>query len=447
MKKLIFALILIVFIAGCTQNDSSKNPDKDEQIQNLTQIQDVNSNKEEQNQITQKEIQRDSDAVDEYPINCQPRLGFDNYRTEQAFAINPKNNKEMYINVEYKGFYKTIDGGKTWAFSGKGIKAMPRSDDPTQPCYQLSFSLYIDPQNPQRILLPGGAAPSKVGKGVGGLAESLDGGETWHQLFSSEMSAYTEGVVTDPRNPETIYVTTAALPQGMDGPDKGKIFVTKGIAYKSVDGGKTWEELPTGFYEHIRVTGLFLNENNPNNLRIATLGLPPGTNIDKKSTDEQWGFLETKDGGKTWTKLDSTLGIGIRYVDVSPSDLNKFFIMASKDNIDVVYYSTDGKTLKNPNSPVNFARYDPKDKTGMRLIGASLYAQPNDLYESIDGGATWISVGKLPEEITNDHRVSNIVFDPIEKDTIYINSDMARLWKSIDKGKTWELLLSVEKLQ
>ncbi len=445
MNKLVFSLLIVIFISGCTQqtdfNQAIAGNVKQYPVEEL-----INSQENQQNAAPQEIQAADRDAINAHPINCQPQLGFDNYRTEQSFAINPKNNMEMYINIEYKGVYKSVNGGKTWSFSSKGIKALPRSDDPTQPCYELHFTMYIDPQNSQRILLPGGGAPGKVGLGLGGLTESLDSGKTWRQLFTSEMSAYTESVITNPLDSNIIYVTTAALPQGMSGPDQGKIFVTKGIVYKTTDGGKTWAELPTGFYEHIRATGLYINPKNPDNLRIATFGLPPGSNIDKKATNEQWGFLETKNAGKTWTKVESTIGIGIRHVDVSPVNLDHFFIMASKDNIDKVFYSIDGKILKEPNLPVNFARYDPNDQTGMRLIGLNLYAQPNDIYESNDGGSTWNTVGKLPEGITNDHRSSNIVFDPIHKNTIYINSDMARVWKSIDNGKTWELLLSVDKL-
>lgn len=387
------------------------------------------------------------DVVLGHPVNCYPRLGFDNYRTEQSFVINPNDNKVLYINVEYKGLYKSIDGGTTWSFSGTGLKGLPRNDDPSTPCHDLRFHLYIDPSNPERLLAPGGSAPGKVGEGLGGLSESLDGGATWHQLFTSEMSAYTESVVIDPTNPHIIYVTTSALPQGMDGPDKGKTFVTKGVVYKTVDGGTTWEELPTGLFKDLRVPGIFIDSRNPNRLRLATFGLPSGTNIDKQATNEQWGFLETNDAGQTWQKLGATLGIGIRHLDVSPVNLDHFFLMASRDNIDRVYYSIDG-TLNEPSTTaVNFARYDPHDKAGMRLIGINVFAEPNDMFESLNGGKTWQSVGKLPKSITSDHRVANIVFDPMDANVIYINSDLARVWKSSDKGKTWEQLLDLDKLK
>ena len=387
------------------------------------------------------------DVIQGHPLNCYPRLGFDNYRTEQTFAINPKNNKEMYINIEYKGLYKSVDGGSTWSFSGNGLKGLPRKDDPSKPCHDLRFHLLIDPSNPKRLLAPGGSAPGRVGMGLGGLSESLDSGATWHQLFTSGMSAYTDSVVIDPTNPKIVYVTTSALPQGMDGPDKGKVFVTKGIVYKTSDGGKTWEELPTRFFEDLRVPGIFIDAQNPKRLRLATFGLPSGTNIDKSATNEQWGFLETTDAGRTWTKFGATLGIGIRYLDVSPVNLNLFYLTASKDNTDKIYYSVDGN-LNEPNTmAVNFARYDPHDKTGRRLIGLNLHAQPNDIFESLDGGKTWNAVGKLPSGITSDRKAANIVFDPIDKNTIYINADLARVWRSNDKGNTWTPILNMDKLK
>ncbi len=387
-----------------------------------------------------------NDVIQGHPVNCYPRLGFDNHRTEKTFVVNPKNNKEMYINVEYKGLYKSVDGGNVWSFSWKGLKGLPRNDDPSKPCHDLRFHLYIDPSNPKRLLAPGGSAPGKVRGGLGGLSESLDGGATWHQLFTSEMSAYTESVAIDPTDPKIVYVTTSALPQGMDGPDKGKTFVTKGVVYKTVNGGKTWKELPTGLFPDLRVTGIFIDAGNPKRLRLATFGLPGGTNVDKKSTDEQWGFLESSDGGESWTKLASTLGLGIRHLDVSGVDLNRFYIMSSKNNMDRVYYSVDGKLSDPENAMVNLARYNPHDTSGLKLIGVNLYAQPNDIFESVNGGKTWNTVGKLPTGITNNNRVANIVFDPVDPNVIYINSDLARVWKSSDKGRTWSVLLSLDKL-
>ncbi|MEK7066665.1 MAG: hypothetical protein AAB965_03810, partial [Patescibacteria group bacterium] len=69
------------------------------------------------------------------------------------------------------------------------------------------------------------------------------------------------------------------------------------------------------------------------------------------------------------------------------------------------------------------------------------------LSESLDGGKTWNVVGKLPDGVTSEHRISNIVFDPVDINTIYLNADQARVWRSYNKGSAWEVLLSLDKLK
>lgn len=401
-------------------------------------------------ELAKKTSQTDSDVIPVHPVACKPSLGFDNYRTEKSFAINPENPNEMYVAVEYKGLYKSADGGKTWNFSGNGLKAWPREDDPELPCYGLHFYLHFDPANPARILLPGGSAPGKISElrfQTGGLHESTDGGKSWHQLFNGDMNAYTTETVVDPRNPEIIYVGTAALPQSNTEADPNVIFVTKGVVYKTVDRGRTWKELVTGLIPQLRTSGLFMDPADSNHLLLATIALRVGTDAGKKVSPEQWGIMQTKNGGDTWARLESTAGIAVRFIDVSSTNFSHIFISGDLSGSDKAIYSLDGgETFNDLRTQVNFAKYDPHDQTGMRLLGFSVYAQPDDIYESLDGGKTWNAIGKLPSEVTDDYRVSNIVWDPKDKGVVYLNGDMGRVWKSADRGKTWDLLLSVEKL-
>lgn len=392
-----------------------------------------------------------SNIVPVYPTRCAPTHGFDGYRTDETFVINPKNNKEMYVDIEFKGLFKSIDGGKTWSFSGNGVEAWPRSDDPTKPCYMEYMSMYIDPINPQRVFLIGGSAPGKVSdpqNKPGGLHESLDGGKSWHQLFSGNMNAYTIDAISDPRDPKIIYVTTAALPASNIGANTNTIFVKEGVVYKSVDAGKSWRELPTGFVPHTRVISIFMSSIDSNHLVIGTTAIPPNSG-GGQVLPEQKGILETKDGGETWKKIEG-LPESFRAVHTfdATTDLRHMFVYAQHSNEEEkVFYSLDGgMTFGEVPRPVNFARFDPHDPTGMHLFGFSIYAQPNDFFESLDGGRTWNVVGKLPPEVSNDNRVSNIVWDPIDKNAVFLNAGLGRVWKSIDKGKTWELLLDLKKL-
>ncbi len=442
MRYLALAMITILFVSGCVAPEK-RGAEGAQQPDNVPQGSGV------QTQPPRNVQQENSDVVYDYPTACKPYLGFDNYRTEQAFAINPANSSEMYVNVEFKGLYKSTDKGKAWKFSGRGIKGWPRADDPKKPCYMLSFDLYIDPANPDRVLLPGGSAPGKISEPrfqTGGLRESLDAGKSWHQLFSGDMNAYTGHVVTDPRNPDIIYVETAALPSSNTEADPDAVFVTKGIVYKSADGGKTWDESPTGLVKDMRATGIFLDQTNPDHILLATMALRVGTDTGKQASSEQSGLLQTKDGGRTWTKIESTSGIAIRFVDISTANFEHIFIYGGPmDNERAIYSLDGGNSFNEVQAQVNFARFDPNN--GMRLIGLNIYTQPDDLFESLDGGKTWDAVGKLPKEATNDYRVSNIVFDKNDENAIYLNGDMGRIWRTTNKGKTWEMLLSVEKLE
>lgn len=392
-----------------------------------------------------------SSVMPVHPTPCKPAHGFDDYRTDQTFAINPANNKEMYVNVEFKGLYKSIDGGENWKLSTNGLEAWPRTDDPAKPCYLEYYSTYIDPLNPQRVLLVGGAAPGKVSEPMykpGGLHESLDGGKNWRQLFYGSMNAYTTYMVTDPKNSKVMYVTTAALPSSNNQAHKNVIFVKEGVVYKSVDAGKTWKELPTGFVPHTRVTGIAISSKDSEHLMISTMASPPNSG-GGKILENQVGILETTDGGKTWELLD---GLPEKFralrIFAASANLNSLFVVGQYGTEEEqTFYSVDGgETFNEGPRQINFARFDPHDKTGLHLFGFSVYAQPNDFWESLDGGKTWNVVGSLPDDVDNDTRVSNLVWDPQDKDTVYLNGDIGRVWKSADKGKTWKRILDLKKI-
>ncbi|MBI2145574.1 hypothetical protein HYU18_04615 [Candidatus Woesearchaeota archaeon] len=441
-SSILLAAVTLLLIAGCTLKQPATN-----ELPEETGTKDLPA--EKKIPVETQAATPDSNILPVHPTPCKPVHGFDNYRTEQAFAINPKNNKEMYLSVEYKGLFKSSDGGNSWMLLENGLEAWPKEENPNLPCYMLHFSIHIDPSNPERILFPGGAAPGMISElmhKTGGLHESLDGGKSWHQLFKEDMGAYTGHVATDPRNSSTIYVDTTSMPASHTGADPNKLFVTKGIVYKTTDGGKTWIELPTGIVKDMRSTGLFIDQANPENLIMTVMALPSGTNPGKKLSEEQPGMLITNNGGKSWTK-SGLEDFAVRFADVSQANFRHIFLFGGDVENEKSMYSLDGGlTFSEVKTPVNFARFDPHDKSGMRLLGFSSYTWPDDLFESTDGGKTWNPLHKLPQGVSNEHRPSNIVFDPIDKNAIYINGDLGRVWKSSDKGKTWTLLFSVEKL-
>ncbi len=408
---------------------------------------------------------------------CHPTRGFDNYRTDRTFVIDPKDPKIMYVNVEYKGIYKSTDGGDTWKFTGnKGIRATRREDDQNRNCHGEYFTLTIDPKNSQRLLLPGGSSPAMISEnfGLGGLYESTDGGESWHQLAKDWMNAYGIAAVFDPLDPATIYYSTSAHTTGAPDlmVDHDKILVTKGIVYKTTDNGKTWEELPTGFVPQLRGAELFMNPDDNNHMIVMGFALGPGGapgSPARTLEPEQSGILFTKDGGKTWAQMTS-LPEQYRAVsngDYAPTNFYHMFVTTSGvPGIEAKsFYTLDGgETFHETSMAIAFARYDPHDNSGMRLLGYMIFPfeeAGQNIMESTDGGATWHVLGPWPREMKDEIvpvpdvevtdgqkvRLSNIVFDPIDAKTIYLTGNFGYIWKSTDNGKTWTTILSVDKVK
>ncbi len=394
-----------------------------------------------------------SEVIDGHPQECAKRLGFDNYRTFHSFAIDPQDSKTLYVAVEFKGVFKSQDGGTTWRAITKGLRGYPKRQDPGQPCHDQHPNLIVDPSNPKRLLLTSSTSPGFLtdpSSENGGVYESTDGGDSWHQLFDQDMNAWTyEALVIDPTDNKTVYVGTNALPASHREADPNKIYVKKGIIYKTTNGGDSWQELPTGLVPYLRSGRLFINPENTKELLFTTMALPANQGGGQVQSD-QLGIVHSADGGESWQSLKSLPKNhgAIREADVSPQNFKNIFIYASPSNQqEFKYYSQDGgQTFSRADTQANLFRYDPNDKTGLRLLGLSVYAQPRTIFESLDGGKSWHPYSSLPKEVTNDIRVSNIVWDPQVKNTVYLNGDEGKIWKSVDGGQTWELILSLEKL-
>lgn len=391
-----------------------------------------------------------SELIDGYPHECARRMGFDNYRTFRAFVIDPQDSDVLYAAVEYKGVYKSVDAGKTWDKKIKGLRSYPDKANLQIPCIEQHPLLVIDPTNSQRLILTSAASPGTLtdpNSESGGVYESVNGGESWQQLFSETMNAWTyEAFAFDPTNSQTMYVGTTAMATSHSEADPDKLFVTKGIVYKTADSGKNWEELPTGFVKDLRAGRIFVSSFDPKHILFTTIALPANTG-GGQTQSEQTGILESKDGGKTWKTLESLPKDqrAIAQAAMSANFKNMFISVRQSDGQESLYYSTDtAHSFTKTNAQVNLFNFDPHDPRGLRLLGLNVYAAPRTIFESLDGGKTWSSYSQLPKEATSETRVSNIVWDPTNKDVVYMNGDEGRVWKSVDGGKTWESILSLD---
>ena len=69
--------------------------------------------------------------------------------------------------------------------------------------------------------------------------------------------------------------------------------------------------------------------------------------------------------------------------------------------------------------------------------------RPAAIFRSTDGGSSWtrLWLGNATEcHFINTPRVTSIHFDPLERDTIWATIEIDAIWRSRDRGETWERL-------
>lgn len=100
-----------------------------------------------------------------------------------AFAVNPKNAKEIYAGVEAMGIYKSVDGGATWSAMNQGITLTPGARESIS-------AITIDPDDANVVYIARGVwlGTGTVNFYPSGLLSSHDGGNTWHVLTAGSSS-------------------------------------------------------------------------------------------------------------------------------------------------------------------------------------------------------------------------------------------------------------------
>ncbi len=231
--------------------------------------------------------------------------------------IHPTNPDLVYVAVlghafgtnEERGVYRSRDGGVTWErihFVSDEAGAVNLAMDPDNP--RVLYAAFYQVVRKPWILESGGDDS--------GLYKSTDGGESWKELSAGLPDGPKEriGVAVSPANPERVYVVMEAeggggvyrsddggesfiraskdrklLTRGFyfshiaaDPVDEDTVFVMNMDFYKSIDGGKTYEEI-TG--THGDFQDLWIN---PDNSRIMISG-------------NDGGGAVSLNGGKTWS--------------------------------------------------------------------------------------------------------------------------------------------------
>ena len=197
------------------------------------------------------------------------------------------------------------------------------------------------------------------------------------------MSALTiSDIEVSPTNPDTIYAATGEFVTSLTSPGAG--------IFRSTDRGDTWHQLASSDHESfIHTNEIAIRPDDPNTVFCVTaegpiysiLGPTPAIGKIFKSTN----------AGQSWTLVDSTLTAAL---DIKIDPFNNNHI----------------------------------------LVGCE-----EEIYQSIDGGNTFIEISGGATQITTPFNRVEIAFAPSASGVVYVSSarNNGELWKSTDHGVTW----------
>jgi photosystem II stability/assembly factor-like uncharacterized protein len=320
-------------------------------------------------------------------------------------------------------WYAATVGG-VWKTENAGTSWTPVFDA------EGSFSIgcvTIDPNNPHTVWVGTGENNSQRSVSYGdGVYRSLDDGKTWENLGLKE-SMHIGRILVDPHDSRVVYVA-AMGPLWSPGGDRG--------VYKTADAGKTWKSVLT-IGENTGVSDLAMDPRNPDTLYAAAYQRRRHvwTLIDG---GPESALYKSTDGGATWTKLENGL---------PKEDLGRIGLAVSPVNPDVVYAvveaangaggffrSTDrGASWEKmsgyvPGGPMYYNEIFADPKHVDRVYSMDVYLQVTD-----DAGRTFRNAGERWKHVDNHA----LWIDPDDPDHL-INGNDGGLYESRDRARTWE---------
>jgi photosystem II stability/assembly factor-like uncharacterized protein len=153
-------------------------------------------------------------------------------------TFDPRDANTIYACIEQGALLKSTDSGKSWVeLNSMGF--FRDKDRPAEHFYDVHKAL-VDPRDPKRILVTGGA----------GFYVTSDGGNRWERWTSPDWAAdvYPDGFVLKPSNPDVMFVAAAEH----NPTTWRKSAHAGGRIYRSSDGGRNWRRLAGGLPENLK---------------------------------------------------------------------------------------------------------------------------------------------------------------------------------------------------
>ncbi len=378
------------------------------------------------------------------------------------------------------GLYRTFDGGDEWTELAQGL---PEGDkgrigvDVFRGDGNVVYALVeAEPRAP-------GRGPGRAGESKSGLFRSLDRGNSWEKLSTTNpRPMYYSQVRIDPSNSDRIYVLGTQLMVSDDG---GRTFRNDGARQIHVDHHALWINPEDS--DHLIIGsdgGVSASWDGTKSWRMFTnfaLGQFYAVGYDMRDPYYVCGGLQDND---PWCGPSNTRSFhGIRHQDwyetaygdgfftiVDPTDSSIVFSETQNGNMNRYDLNTGERTPMRPivgprqgedttkayrfnwNSPLQLSPRDP----------ATVYLGGNYLFRSRDRGMTWEEVGGIdltkaidreeleimgvkgdePQMSRNDGissygTITSFAESPLEPGLLYVGTDDGNVQVSRDDGASW----------
>ena len=372
----------------------------------------------------------------------------------------PDNADVMLVTDISSGVSISVDGGGTWTASNAGI------DIRTGDGYPI-FSLTIDPHN-NDVMWAG--TSNRMG-----IFKSTDGGRTWGHKdngVAGDLGVIFRGFTVDPTNSNIVYAAgelqSFAWNNGV--PLRGKEYdLTKGMVYKTTDGGDHWTRI---WYGDNLARYVWIDPGNTNILYVSTGIFDREAANSDAATDFAGGIgvLKSIDGGQTWRALNQSNGLGNLYVGslfmhpTNPSVLLAATGCGQYGTGAGVYLTTDGgetwtRILAEGTQPFGVVEISTLSPTVAYAVGGGAVYRSDDGYQTwtryfsgynIPGepsaGTFWGPPGMragFPIDFEADRRDPMRVFANMYGGGNFLSTDGGKTWVNASRGYTGAMMRSV----
>lgn len=335
------------------------------------------------------------------PMECKASDGNQGFRSQKTFFVDPKNPNHLGVGIEFKGFYISSDAGATWNMSSAGLIGYPLASDTKKPCHTEFSVLATDPQKSSHLIVARAGEPGTIKDYFSenaGIYESNDGGKNWKQILTQAgIGVYVhDGLAFSHQNSQVIYAGTTTNGRKLDGGNA--VYVKTGIVYKTIDGGKSWKELPTGAPADIGVQFISIDPTNDNLVTVSTFGRVKGST--GNTFGPGLGIIKTTDGGATWNPLNGISSL--RAIGYDPVDKSGSSGLIADDSGAITKFDSNGQTLEKVASVPSLNNHSTRVTRLAISSDGSWYAadhytnnsshQVGFIFKSTDSGKNWIKI-------------------------------------------------------